>query len=777
MNRRGLAAAGIFLASGVWFFSGSAPDTTYRLLPGYIPDPQQWWSDTPLDTSRETPARLPEAVIAARARAQSDAVQSLDSQAQKQILFGDTHVHTTNSADAFMYSLPLMHGAVGAFPPAYACDYARFVSQLDFYFLTDHAESFTPSQWRDAIRSVRQCNQLAGQSDNPDLVAFIGWEWTQVGATAQQHFGHHNVLFKDDDARLLPARPIASVGAGVATVAARSADSRLPSALGLLDPRHRRYYASYNRWIEMMAATPACDASLPSPALPLDCFESAATPGELYRKLDEWDFDNIIIPHGTSWGFYTPPDANWHHQLDGEAADPGRSGLIEVYSGHGSSEVFRDFAVRRRDAQGNWYCPEPQDNYLPACWQAGNIIRTRCLDQGNSMAECEARAETARGNFVQIDTIHGFMTVPDSQPQEWLDAGQARDLFLPAFNYRPRKSAQYGLALQGFDDPQQTKRFRWGFVASTDTHTARAGHGFKQIHRKRTTDANGIAGTFWEGISRGAAEIPPAGARSLTADQIDPVNAGLYSSEFERTASFMSAGGIAAVHSQGRNRDAIWDAMKRREVYGTSGHRMLLWFDLLDDAAAQAVSPMGSEVTRKDNPHFRVKAVGSFRQLPGCPSYVVDALEHRQLDKMAGGECYHPSDQRYNIARIEVIRIRPQVRADEPVAPLIEDPWRVFQCPPSQDGCAVEFLDEDFSAAQRDALYYVRALEEPIPVINAGNLRTSFGEDGEASAISPCNGDYRTSVADDCLEEDNQRAWSSPIFVNFKVAEAVHEAL
>lgn len=772
MKKRGLTALGLILIAGFWFFSGLAPDAAYRLLPGYIPDPQQWWSETPLDPVRETAQRLPAEVIAARTMAHSSAGHEPAPEDAKQILFGDTHVHTTNSADAFMYSLPLMHGAVGAFPPAYACDYARFVSQLDFYFLTDHAESFTPAQWQDAIRSVRQCNQLAGQTSNPDLVAFIGWEWTQVGATAEQHFGHHNILFKDDDPQLLPARPIAAQGAGVATVAARTEDSKLPAALGLLDPRHRSYYASYNRWVEMMAATPPCDPSLPSPTLPSDCFESAATPTDLYRKLDEWGFDNLIVPHGMSWGFYTPPDADWHHQLKAESADPGRTGLIEVYSGHGSSEVFRDFSTRQRNAQGDWYCPEPQVNYLPACWQAGNIIRQRCLDEGTSIGECEIRAEDARNNYVQLDTIHGFMTVPDSAPQEWLDAGQARDVFMPAFNYRPRKSAQYGLALQGFDDPEAPKRFRWGFVASTDTHTARAGHGFKQIQRKRTTDANGIAGTFWESISRSAAEIPLASAHSLTANQIDPVSAGLYSTEFERTASFMSVGGIAAVHAQGRNRDAIWDALKRREVYGTSGHRMLLWFDLLHKDTVQTVSPMGSEVTTIDNPIFRVKAVGSFKQLPGCPAYIVDVLEKRQLEKMAGGECYHPGDERYQIARIEVIKIRPQKSADEPVAPLIEDPWRVFDCEPSPQGCTVEFSDNEFTAQQRDALYYVRALEEPIPIMNAGNLRATVDTDGEVLAIDPCNGDYRTPVTDDCLQQDNPRAWSSPIFVNFGVSEA-----
>ena len=753
------------LLGGLIFFSGRAPDGAYRILPGYFPDPDQWWQQSPLEPGLETAAGIGQEKVTARDLQQSAAARAVNPPAEKQILFGDTHVHTTNSADAFMYSLPLMHGARGAYPPAFACDYARFISQLDFYFLTDHAESFTPRQWQDSIRSVQQCNRLAGDPANPDLVAFVGWEWTQVGATAEQHYGHHNVLFKDDDPGLLPRRPIAAMGAGVATVAARSKNSRLPSSLGLVDPRHRNYYADYNRWIEEMAAVPACDPSVPSPSLPTDCFESVASPSELYRKLDEWGYDNIVIPHGTSWGFYTPPGASWRHPL--REGDPSRTGLIEIYSGHGSSEVHRDFVSRRRNPQGEWYCPQPQKNYLPACWQAGNIIRQRCLDSGQSGTECEQRAIEARANFVQLDTIHGFMTVPDSRADEWLDAGQARDVFLPAFNYRPRKSAQYGLALRDFQTSDTGRGYRWGFVASTDTHSARAGHGFKQRDRKLTTDANGISGAFWESINRSTVSLPPAGARSLAPEDIDPVAAGLYASEFERTASFMTAGGVAAVHAETRTRDAIWSAMKRREVYGTSGHRILLWFDLLDESIEAGRYPMGSEVHLAANPQFRVSAVGSFKQLPGCPEYIAESLDQRRLQKMGAGECYHPSDERYLIERIEIIKIRPQLNESESVAALIEDPWRVFDCKPSQAGCSVEFTDPDFTRGGREAVYYARVLEEASPTINAQNLRASFDQQGEVESTSPCRGDFRTDVSDDCLADAQQRAWSSPIFVTY----------
>ena len=160
--------------------------------------------------------------------------------------------------------------------------------------------------------------------------------------------------------------------------------------------------------------------------------------------------------------------------------------------------------------------------------------------------------------------------------------------------------------------------------------------------------------------------------------------------------------------------------------------------------------------------------MGSFKQLPGCPDYVTQALEKRQLDKMARGECYYPSDEHYHIDRIEVIKIRPQLYTGEPVTTLIQDNWRVFDCDPSPDGCTVEFSDPDFAAERRQALYYVRAVEEPVPTINADNLRTSFDEEGKPVSFSPCHGDYRTEEADDCLRQAGQRAWSSPIFVEYK---------
>ncbi|BFM14051.1 DUF3604 domain-containing protein [Maricurvus nonylphenolicus] len=737
-----------------------------------IADPEGYYQEDPLQPGQSSSHKTPQANIDLRyasqqqARVEAQAASELAGD-DKQILFGDTHVHTTWSLDAFMFSLPVMTGSRGAYPPSAACDYARYIAQLDFFFLADHAESYTPERWQQAQEAIRHCNAIAGSPDNPDLVAFMGFEWSQMGNTPEEHYGHHNVLFKDIESHQLPARPIAA--SGLATSGLRSAGAAQAMAKGLqcLDSGNKPYYQSMLTFFEQLKQTPDCLQGVPSPELPTSCYETAATPKQLYQKLDEWGFDTLVVPHGSSWGIYTPPGASWDHQLVRDHVDANKGRLIEVYSGHGNSETYRSFVARAYDESGNIVCPEPRADYLPRCWQAGEIIRKRCLKDNETVEECEQRALQARAHFLELNNVSSWLSVPASTVDEWLDAGQARDVFAPAFNYVPKKSVQYGLALTNFDDPQNPLRYTWGFIGSSDTHFARPGNGFKQSPRIGTGDAGMRGGKtpFWHWMiyerGKGAPE-----SRSRSILDIDRYrDAGV--SEQERKMSFLTAGGVVAVHANGRDREAIWNAMQRKEVYGTSGHRILLWFDLVNAAENQKALPMGSELALPHNPTFKVTAIGSFKQQPGCPDYVKAALTDRRLQKLGNGECYNPSNERYMIDRIEVTRIRPQQYPGEPVDALIEDNWKTFQCTPSPSGCTVTFTDEDFASQQRDALYYVRAIEEKTPMINGGNLRAEFNDKGEVVGINPCYGGIRTPTDDDCTVMQGQRAWSSPIFVNF----------
>jgi hypothetical protein len=204
--------------------------------------------------------------------------------------------------------------------------------------------------------------------------------------------------------------------------------------------------------------------------------------------------------------------------------------------------------------------------------------------------------------------------------------------------------------------------------------------------------------------------------------------------------------------------------LSNKETYGTSGDRILLWFDLIN---GNSLVPMGSTVNQKINPIFKIKAVGAFEQKPGCPDYSATNITESDIERICKNECYNPSDTRKNISRIEIIKITPQISKNELVDNLIQDTWKIFNCMPSQEGCEVEFSDDDFENNARDSIYYVRAIQEPSPVVNADNLRCTYDENGECIKVNICYGDSRTDKDDDCLSLSEERAWSSPIYVNY----------
>jgi hypothetical protein len=436
--------------------------------------------------------------------------------------------------------------------------------------------------------------------------------------------------------------------------------------------------------------------------------------------------------------------------------------LIEVYSGHGDSEVHRSFRAVTFAEDGTAQCPAPTADYLPSCWRAGELIRARCHADGEPDEECERRAVDARANAAAAG-VAGHLTVPGTRGADWLDAGQCRDCMQPSFNYRPASSAQYIAALGNFDDGEEPRRFRMGFMASSDNHFARPGTGYKEVHRRGMTESQGGDPSGPAAAFVGARDEEPASvSRPYRIDQL-----GFDVFELERQASFLLTGGLVGAHANGRDRNSIFAALERREVYGTSGPRMLLWFDLVNPPGSRGETlPMGGEVAMERSPVFQVRAVGSFEQKPGCPEDAATALGEERLAHLCKGECYHPGDQRRPITRIELVRIVPQAAPTEDIGHLIDDPWQVFECEPDPVGCAATFIDPEFATLGRDALYYARAYEAPKPGINAENLRCERDAKGRCTKPNLCPGPEGRE--DDCLAPHEPRAWSSPIYVDFE---------
>ena len=695
-------------------------------------------------------ATLPAAVVQDKAERQT----AVSPTADKQVLFGDLHVHTTFSPDAFIMSMPLQGGS-GLHPPADACDFARYCSALDFWSINDHAEGITPRRWSETRESIRECNAAAGDPANPDMVSFLGWEWSQVNTDPSKHYGHKNVVFLDTEDDKVPARAIAAPR----KLLAQAPVGRLGQLMmSLIDFENRQFYLGIQGYYDEIADTPVCEKGVNTRELPANCLEVADDPRELFTKLDEWGYESIVIPHGNSWGMNTPATTSFDKQLNLQQHDPERQILFEIYSGHGNSEEYRKWRAAVKGDDGGLFCPEPSDDYLPCCYRAGQIIRQRCEAAGESAAVCQSREFEARQNFVDAGNS-GHMTIPGQQVVDWLNCGTCTDCFNEPMDHRPLASGQYALAISGFESGSSPLNYRFGFIGSSDNHRGQSGTGYKEVKRKFMTEAFGPNAPRSFGSQAGDKREPTPYSVPLNADS----DAGLVNARnMERQNSFWLTGGLVATHSAGRDRNAIWDSLKRKEVYATSGDRILLWFDLL---RGDSSVPMGAEVAMDTNPRFRVSAVGAFKQKPGCPDHAYQGLGAERVDSLCGGECYHPGDERYRIDRLEVVRIRPQVEAGEDVGQLIEDPWRSFECDGDPAGCSAEFVDEDFVAGSREAIYYVRAIQETTAMINAANLRCEYDENGVCVEVNPCYGDYRTPAEEDCLAPAQQRAWSSPIYV------------
>ncbi|MFP6609654.1 MAG: DUF3604 domain-containing protein [Deltaproteobacteria bacterium] len=708
-------------------------------------------------------AQRPASVVRQMERTQASAAKTVASSASlkaptKQILFGDLHVHTTYSADAFLMSLPIQQGD-GAHPVSDACDYARYCSALDFWSINDHAEALTPRRWQETKDTIRRCNEIAGDSSDPDMVSFLGWEWTQIGQTREDHYGHKNVILLETDEGSVPKRPIHS-GGNTRTAMREQPPLWQRFGLPIFDSGNYQYYLDLNYYQAELAKIVDCPKGIDTRELPEHCAEGAETPAELFEKLSQWGFETMVIPHGNAWGIYTPSGSNWRKQLSPAQHDPKLQHIIEVFSGHGNSEEYRDWRSVDFAEDGSRSCPEPTTEYEPCCWRAGEIIRQRCGDATEE--ECARRVADAKQNYVDADVTARTSIIAGTEMADWMNCGNCTDCYAPAFNYKPASSVQAAMAISDFStaDPG---RFRFGFISSSDNHTARPGTGYKESGRLPNTEARGPRSEEWSRRASNPVNFADPAPESTTFDlTTDPRPAWQYM-DFERAGSFFITGGLVAVHSEDRSRNAIWDAMEHHETYGTSGPRILLWFDLLN--GPKGVESMGSVVQTRESPRFRVRAVGSFEQKPGCPDFSNAALSQERLEQLCQSECYNPGNKRRHITRIEVVRVRPQERPGEDMDNLIQDPWKVIECPAGTEGCVVEFEDPDYLSGGREASYYVRAIEEPSLAINTDGIRCTYDDRGNCTAVDPCYGDYRTPIDDDCLAMNEERAWSSPIYL------------
>ncbi len=257
--------------------------------------------------------------------------------------------------------------------------------------------------------------------------------------------------------------------------------------------------------------------------------------------------------------------------------------------------------------------------------------------------------------------------------------------------------------------------FRLGLIAATDTHAAIPGH---------------VSESNWKG-HLGIQDDEPA--------------------ESMKTVSFTpggivdSPGGLAAVWAVENSRDAIFEALRRRETYATSGPRIVLRFfagaDLADNLCEDPAMlerayaggvPMGGEVTSGERMRFLISALRD-------PRDTATPLQRIQIVKG-----WLDTDGAIQLTIYEV--------AGDKDNGATVDTSTCERSGPGEDGLCTVWEDPDYDPT-RPAFWYARVLENPSCRWNTWWCNRLDPADRPPTCDDP-----------DTPKTLQERAWSSPIW-------------
>ena len=293
-----------------------------------------------------------------------------------------------------------------------------------------------------------------------------------------------------------------------------------------------------------------------------------------------------------------------------------------------------------------------------------------------------------------------------------------------------------------------TNPYKFGLIGSSDAHVGGPSDTEEVFHSKvglldGTAELRGsipfnrFYGTFLKVL------------RPNILKEVDGKN---YFSASERLVQF-AASGLAGVWAEENTREALYDAFRRKETFGTSGPRMKVRFfagydlensklddlSLIQDAYARSI-PMGGtlNIEANKNPTFLVWAIAD---PAGAP------LQRTQIIKgwLEDGE---HKEKVFDVACSDGLSVDPETYRCPDNQAWVD----LNDCSISADSGAREmkvlWQDPDFKTNQ-DAFYYSRVLENPVCRWSTWDA-VRVGEKPRS--------DIATTI--------QERAWSSPIWLN-----------
>jgi hypothetical protein len=647
----------------------------------------------------------------------------------RQPFFGDLHVHTASSIDAFVFDV--------ANTPRDAYEFARggTVSMtpidvdrnptrtwklrrpLDFTAVTDHSEGFgvtkvctTPGT---LAYDLPECQALRGVIPRRDLPNPNGLQFalhraisqaTLVLLIAQVGVVPPNV---PTTCRLFPEQ----CDAGAVSIWQDAQDAAMQHD----DPCHFTTFVGYE-WTPMPGT-----ANLHRNVI----FRNDKVPGKAISYYDTVDYDARVL-----WKMLAEAC------LDAESGVPGCDVLtIPHNSNFSAGLMFPD----PRDAK------EAADR---AVWEP--LVE---ITQHKGASEC--RFDRMYGSGVDTtDELCAFEqeTSITLLPNQYLPAPPPQ-----AFSPRSfvRSVLKDGLRLEqrGFDDPDQPgaklriNPFKLGVIGSTDTH-------------------NGTPGNT---------------------DEIDwPGHAGNQDdTESKRMSGAFTArgnpGGLAAVWAAENTRESIFDSLRRRETYGTSGTRPKVRFfggwdlgaatscgdpNLVQTGYDQGV-PMGSDLPPNPpgkRPQFIAWAVKDEGVLDDSGSPVPGTGTRLQRIQIVKGWVGRGGTTQESVLNVAPRQADGSLRSDDSFDGGVNHQTCQAVEAGSGDLCTI-WEDDDFDPA-RPAFYYARVLEDPTCRWSTYACRQlgvdPFADDCLRRALPGQNLlDCCAARLDPVVQE---RAWTSPIW-------------
>ena len=293
---------------------------------------------------------------------------------------------------------------------------------------------------------------------------------------------------------------------------------------------------------------------------------------------------------------------------------------------------------------------------------------------------------------------HPFLSPDDEFADfETVDKGNISGKMAKTNDMLPKEYARSAL-LEGLRQESKlgVNPFKFGMVGSTDNHTAlptsREENNFSKAHIVEPS-----ATRYEDILIRG---VRP----ELSLALVD-----------------VGASGLAAVWARENTREAIWDAMARKEVYATTGTRLKVrvfagWDFTADevhrpDFAKQGYArgvPMGGDLTNGPSgkaPSFMIRAL---RDADGANLDRVQIIKG-WLDK--SGETH---ERIYDVAVSDGRTIGPDGRCKTPVGNTVDVADASYTNTVGDPVMTAHWVDPDFDPSLR-AFYYVRVIEIPTP--------------------------------------------------------------